>query len=387
MLFTSLILVFIVSTLFLINHWTQNKGVIYLVFVIIGLSLRQFSILVLNTSRDPTVLASLAVNLDPLLVLMGPLLIYYFKSIIKGAFVWDKYLLVYSIPSLIVFINLIPYFMLPFQKKMDFFKHNFTNQHDIAHLFLPWNYQFSLVIIYNLGCLIYGILFLIKVKNTNGIYVKKKVTILINRILAALSFIIVPNLILMILLTSKSKEFGNIDFLNPEALNINSLYFLTLLLPLSFFFIPSWLYNEREPLSFLDNFNLTWKRVISTNSNFSDEETPEKSTDLDRILLYIETEKPYVLTAFSLHDISHALNIPHTRVTHSFNKQLKVPFPAYRNKLRIDYAITLLRSGAHLTTSIEGVAEMSGFKSKSIFYKTFKEEHGTTPIEWIRSNL
>jgi AraC-like DNA-binding protein len=213
------------------------------------------------------------------------------------------------------------------------------------------------------------------------------VAILINRILAAASFIIVPNLILMIFLTSKSKQFGKIDFFNQEALNINFLYFLTLLLPLSFFFIPSWLYNEREPLSFLDNFKLTWKKINSTNSNFSDEETSEKSTDLDRILLYIETEKPYVLTAFSLHDISHALNIPHTRVTYCFNKQLKVPFPAYRNKLRIEHATSLLRSGAHLTMSIDGIAEQSGFNSKSIFYKTFKEEHGMTPIDWINKNL
>jgi AraC-like DNA-binding protein len=70
-----------------------------------------------------------------------------------------------------------------------------------------------------------------------------------------------------------------------------------------------------------------------------------------------------------------------------FNKQLKVSFPTYRNKLRIEHSTALLRSGTHLNTSIEGIAEMSGFKSKSIFYKTFKEAHGTTPIDWIKENL
>ena len=42
------------------------------------------------------------------------------------------------------------------------------------------------------------------------------------------------------------------------------------------------------------------------------------------------------------------------------------PFPAYRNTLRIRHATDLLREGAHLTTSIEGIAERSGFKSKSV---------------------
>jgi AraC-like DNA-binding protein len=64
-----------------------------------------------------------------------------------------------------------------------------------------------------------------------------------------------------------------------------------------------------------------------------------------------------------------------------------VAFPTYRNKLRIANATDLLRAGTHLTTSIEGIAEMSGFKSKSIFYKIFKEEHGTTPTDWIKENL
>jgi AraC-like DNA-binding protein len=55
--------------------------------------------------------------------------------------------------------------------------------------------------------------------------------------------------------------------------------------------------------------------------------------------------------------------------------------------LRLAHAISLLREGAHLNTSIEGIAERSGFKSKSIFYAAFKEEYGTTPTEWIKKHL
>jgi AraC-like DNA-binding protein len=94
-----------------------------------------------------------------------------------------------------------------------------------------------------------------------------------------------------------------------------------------------------------------------------------------------------VKVSFSLHDLSQALNIPHVRVTTCFNKELNTSFPAYRNKLRVAHAISLLREGAHLTTSIEGVGERSGFKSKSIFYAAFKEEHGITPKDWIKENL
>lgn len=212
-------------------------------------------------------------------------------------------------------------------------------------------------------------------------------TVLYRRIFIVTLLTIIPGLFVVFLLNVNSKRPGMINFLNPDAVNTNYLYFQSLVLPISFFFVPNWLYNEKEPLSFLDNFLLTWKKVTSEHAKTSADDSFEKSTDFARIIAYIKTEKPYVKTQFSLHDISQALNIPHNRVTNFFNKQLKVPFPTYRNKLRIEHATNLLRSGTHLTTSIEGIAEMSGFKSKSIFYKTFKEAYGTTPVDWIKENL
>lgn len=387
MTYTSLILVLIVSLFLLINHWHQNKGVVYLVFAILVFSLKQTTLLVLNTTRDPLVLASLVAHIDPFHPLLGTFIFYYFKSMVRGEFVWDKTFLWLSIPAILTVINLLPYYATPFENKVEYFQMAVINRPPLAHLFLPLNNQITLTMLYNLGCLAYSLRYLSKMKEGNGTYIKKKVSVLINRILVIIPINVIPNVLMLILLASKSKHFGMIDFVNPDVFSNQSLFFLTLLMPLSFFLIPSWLYNERDPISFLENVVLTWKRMFSDNAKFSAEDPIEKSSDFERILSYIEIEKPYVKTAFSLHDISQALNIPHNRVTTCFNKQLKVAFPAYRNKLRIEHATHLLRSGTHLTTSIEGIAELSGFKSKSIFYKTFKEEHGTTPIDWIKENL
>ena len=387
MIYTSFILVLIVSLFLLLNHWHQNKGIIYLVLIIISFGLGQTILLVLNTSRDPLLLATLVAHIDPLRVLMGPFFLYYFKSMVKGEFVWDKTLFVLSIPFLFSVINLMPYFAIPFENKVAYFRLASANRPALAHLFLPVYYQQSLTMFYNLGCLVYGLRYLSKAKAGNGTYIKKKISVLIDRISVIIPINVIPNLLVLFLFSSKSEQLGKVDFTNPEVFANQSLFFLTLLLPLSFFLIPSWLYNERDPMSFLENIVLTWKRMFSVNAKFSAEDPFEKSSDFERIISYIEIEKPYVKTAFSLHDISQALNIPHNRVTTCFNKQLKVPFPSYRNKLRIEHATHLLRSGTHLTTSIEGIAEMSGFKSKSIFYKTFKEEYGTTPIDWIKENL
>jgi AraC-like DNA-binding protein len=119
----------------------------------------------------------------------------------------------------------------------------------------------------------------------------------------------------------------------------------------------------------------------------NEEAYSEKSTDLERIIAFIEQEKPFLQVGFTLHDLSQELNIPYIRVINCFKKELNTSFPAYRKKLRIAHAISLMRAGAHLTISIDGIAERAGFKSKSIFYTAFKEEHGMTPTEWMKRNL
>jgi AraC-like DNA-binding protein len=162
---------------------------------------------------------------------------------------------------------------------------------------------------------------------------------------------------------------------------------MTLLLPLSFFLVPSWLYNDQASANPLDKIRTFLQNLRQGTSQATLGSKSEKSEDLKRIVAYLETEKPFVYVSFSLHDLSQALNIHHVRVTTCFNKELNASFPSYRNKLRVAHAISLLREGAHLTTSIEGIAERSGFKSKSIFYAAFKEEYGVTPTEWIKTNL
>jgi hypothetical protein len=219
-------------------------------------ALTQYALLVLNTTQDATTF-TLVYHLSPLIVLQGPFFLYYLKSIMKGEFVWDRYLLLLSIPSLIFLINLIPFYSLPFENRVDYFIAPIFNQDLNAYFFLTLKQQYLFISIYNTAFIIYGIWFINKLKAAGGIYIKKKVTVLFTRIFIVTLLTIIPSLFVVFLLSLNSKQPGMINFLNPDAVNTNYLYFQSLVLPLSFFFVPNWLYNEKEPLSFLDNFMLT----------------------------------------------------------------------------------------------------------------------------------
>ena len=386
MLYTSIILVLIISFIFLVNHWNQNKGVVYLVFIILDKALTQYGLFNLNTTHDPTTFA-LVYHLIPLIVLQGPFFLYYLKSIIKGAFVWDRYLLFFSIPTLIFLINVIPYYGLPFQERVAYFMGNELSQPLKGYLFLTVKQQYHFLSIYNTAFFFYGAIYINRLKAGSGVYLKKKITVLMTRIFVVSILTIIPGLVLMFLLNIKSNQVGMISFYNPELMNNNYLFFQSMILPLSFFFVPNWLYNEKDPLSFLDKLKVNRKVAISSNSNKEGAVDLTKKSDLDLIITYIETKKLYLNPRFTLHDLSRELNIPLMTVSGFFNKQLKTPYPEYRNRLRVNHAIQLFKEGMHAQMSIEGISTVCGFKNKSRFYAAFKAEHKMTPTEWIEKNV
>ena len=392
MLFTSVLLVLLVSSILLISHWSQNRGIVYLVVVLLLFTIRQFTFLLMHSDAHVEVLALLLFHFDPLIFLIGPFFFYYLKSLVQGKFVMDKYLLVYALPALVILINTLPFYSYPFAEKVaesaavqgNYYLDGPTN---FSTVFFPLKYQVGVGALFNLTITLFSFAYLIRLKKSGTASLKKKVSVLINRILVVIPILIIPNLILIGYALINSPVKGELIIRQVAFEDNGFVFFLPLLLPLSFFLIPSWLYSDQEGVHVKDKIRAflqgLWQRAAGHHAAAS----AEKSADLECILTYIETEKPYVQVDFSLHDISLAVNIPRIRVSNCFNKELNTSFPAYRNKLRVAHAISLLRRGAHLTTSIEGIAERSGFKSKSIFYSAFKEEYDMTPTEWMKKNL
>jgi AraC-like DNA-binding protein len=391
MVFTSVILVFLISIILLIQHWSQNKGIVYLIASIIFICLRQITLLLFNSDGYKALLPIIHIHFDFLNFLIGPFFLYYLKSLVKGKIVVDKYLLLHAIPALLALINTLPYYSYPFENKVAYFTGKeellMFNPSNFPYLILPLKYQGMGIIVFNFFYAVICIVYLVRLKKNSPTYLKKKLSVLVPRILTFILIVIIPCLIVVIYILINSPQTGGLIFNQPAFKGDGYLFFITLLLPLSFFMMPSWLYVDQESTNVFDKIQLFLKRFRQTAVGTLEAPHYEKSADMERIVTYLEKEKPYVRVNFSLHDISQVLNIPHIRVTNAFNQQLKTSFPVYRNKLRLAHAISLLRDGAHLNNSIEGIAVLAGFKSRSIFYLAFKEEYGMTPTEWIKKNL
>ena len=393
MIYTSILLILLISLILVFNHWKQNKGIVLLVFALLFASIRILTFLLINIQTDFDVLTILFLHTDPFVCLMPVAFMFYLRSLIINKFEFRPYMMLHLVPATIVFINTIPFFSIPYELKLEFVKtvvlDSEADVDNFPHLLFSYKFQKALLPIISIGYYTFSLFFGFKIKREGNVYIKKKVGVILNRLMLIIALNMLPALMLIAYSSIQASiTYHKFTFAVTNILFRNNPYFylLTLILPISFFLSPSMLYGEADSRNKLDRFYENLKSLLNTG-NSSAKNTIPKTDDLDRIIFFIEDSKPYLKDNFSLHDISRAINIPHVRVTNCFNKQLKISFPMYRNRLRVQYATSMLRDGAHLYMSIEGIALKSGFKSISTFYMAFKAEYGVTPIEWIKENL
>jgi AraC-like DNA-binding protein len=107
--------------------------------------------------------------------------------------------------------------------------------------------------------------------------------------------------------------------------------------------------------------------------------------DIERqIEKVVHHTKSYLEPDFTIYKLSVEMGIPVHHLRYYFNKS-GLSFTNFKNKLRINYAITILSSSERNRYSIEGIGQQAGFTSNASFYTEFKKETGMTPTEYITS--
>jgi AraC-like DNA-binding protein len=116
-----------------------------------------------------------------------------------------------------------------------------------------------------------------------------------------------------------------------------------------------------------------------TNQFISQEETEEIKK---LIYQYLKTERPYINSDFSMHDLCNGLNISRRKISYVLNEVIEKNFYGVVNEFRIREAEELLMKDDLNQMKIEVLGEMVGFQSKSSFNACFKKVTGMTPSEF-----
>jgi len=126
----------------------------------------------------------------------------------------------------------------------------------------------------------------------------------------------------------------------------------------------------------------------SSTASASDQEEPHLPKDRlkeidDLVQAYIQAHKPYTHPDFNMTKLAEVIEVPEYQLYYYFRYFKKQKFVDYRIQLRIEYAKTLLASGAANELTLEAVAHASGYHYRTTFIEHFKKVTGILPSEYM----
>lgn len=111
--------------------------------------------------------------------------------------------------------------------------------------------------------------------------------------------------------------------------------------------------------------------------------------DTDKIIMaqkisdYMMVEKPYLKQDITLNELSILLSINPKYLSQVINEKFNKNFTEFINGYRIEEAKNFFHQDRLKYITIVGIAEESGFNSKSAFYNAFKKVTGSSPTAYL----
>ncbi|MEZ5082117.1 MAG: AraC family transcriptional regulator [Bacteroidales bacterium] len=103
----------------------------------------------------------------------------------------------------------------------------------------------------------------------------------------------------------------------------------------------------------------------------------------DRLVLYMENNKPFLNPELSLPELANLLEMSRNQLSGLINQFHKKNFYEFVNQYRIEEVKKLMQDPSNKHLKLISLAYDAGFNSKASFYRIFKQLAGMTPSEYI----
>ena len=320
----------------------------------------------------------------PLNFLIAPFSYLYVRAVLFNEKKIQKRDLIHLIPFVIVFINYIPFYLLPVNEKVTVIQNSLNYWPDTFKYqagFLPENFSilFRLIL-----AIIYLVLQWNLILSYKKVHKESSIQIQISNVLKWLKlFTITSTVIFFGIIGFMLTVFFLPSYYNDEIL----IQIPSLLVSVGFFVMAAYLLTHPEILSGLPF--VKYKEVPSDVINDKSYMFPyinineDYKLEMERIVDYFKIEKPYLNKDLNINQVSVALAIPSRELSFIINNHFGQRFNDFLNKYRIEYITKKINKEYLSNYTIEGIASEAGFASKSTFNLAFKKYHQCTPTEYF----
>jgi AraC-like DNA-binding protein len=107
----------------------------------------------------------------------------------------------------------------------------------------------------------------------------------------------------------------------------------------------------------------------------------------EKLSSYMKEKKPYLDANLSLETLSKQIGESRYHVSQVINDRFKLKFSDYVNNYRVEeFKLLMLKPGKRKPT-VEALAQLSGFNSKTSFHTVFKKMTGKTPSKFYKETI
>jgi AraC-like DNA-binding protein len=335
-------------------------------------------------------------HFSPFFLLAGPFLYFYVRGTLKDRQGLKRKDAFHFIPTLIHLIGVLPYFFSSFSYKKSIAKMIVSNIDNIkeirVNIFFDSEFNFTLRLLLLTLYVIFSFALLIKFSKKKNKFqnTPRKQYLLIIRWLSLLLMLVSLLIINFVFLCYYFLYFDE-SYLRQIVIIINSTTGISFIfLAFGVLFFPEILYGL--PNNTMLKSKMARKKLKSNSSKSDINITPlnelEENPFLklsEKIQDYFDNEKPYLNPNFSIDQISLRMNVPQNHVLYCINSIFNTKFSKLKTELRVEQTKVFLQESVHSNITIDGIAQLAGFSSRSSFYNAFKEETGITPSDYLKS--
>ena len=397
LLYTSLLLVLLAIILIFYN-WKLNNNAVFigLFFSLIAIyGLVHYFVVYGKSVLWLTIFYN---HFSPFFLLAGPFLYFYVRGTLKDRQGLKRRDVFHFIPALIHLIGVLPYCFSSFSYKESVAKMIVSNMDNVkkirVNIFFDSEFNFTIRLVLLTLYVILSFVLLrkfLKKKNKFKNTPRKQYFIItrwLSLLLTLVSLLIVNFFVLCYyFLYFEESQLKHIVIIINSTTGISFIF-----LAFGVLFFPEILYG-------LPNNSIIKSKNVVKKSQSKSSKSDVKFTQLseiednpflklsEKIQEYFDNEKPYLNPDFSIAQISLKLNVPQNHVLYCINSIFNTKFSKLKTKLRVEQTKVFLQESVHSNITIDGIAQLAGFSSRSSFYNAFKEETGITPSDYLKSIL
>lgn len=380
--------IFISMILFIYNKGYKSANFYLGLFLTLFNFIISTHYLYIYNNSEVTIAILLSVPISTAAYAIGPLAFLYVRSILNNNARFTKYDWKHFIVFSIMVLLRLPYNLSDWDSKLQIADQIINNSwsslsHTSLNNFLPLMINYKLKVIH-FSLYIIAIWYFILNKILKKSFFNEELKLRKILIIWLFFFSIIVSflaVILCIFLYPDAKE--KLTYQTEGKILFSLIFIGFLMLVLGLILFPQILYGkplEKEILKVYKNKKSELDKGESISISFD-------SNYIEKIKLalkyWIEDNK-FLEVESTIFSISKDLNLPFHHISYFFNQVNDEKYIDWRNRLRIEYSISLIKNKEGYHKTIESLGKESGFKSNSAFIRCFKHITNKLPKDYIK---